>query len=80
METRVDKKLVTQLVSDQASQKSVLGLVETQRRAWSIGQAFWKMVMRTSGVGQRRFDLKASHRTKLMVGFLGRVIKSFLMS
>lgn len=77
METRVDKKLVTQLVSDQAGQKSVLGLVETQRRAWSIGQAFWKMVMRISRVGQRRFDLKASHRTELILGVLGWVIKAF---
>lgn len=53
-------ELITQLISDQAGQKSVLGLVETRRRAWSTGQAFWKMVVRMPERVQRGVDLVAS--------------------
>lgn len=70
MEAAVNKKLVTQLVSDQAGQKSVLGLVETQRRAWSTGQAFWKMIVRMSGGVQKTVDLEANHRNELTLGIL----------
>ena len=77
MGTGVDKELVTQLISDQAGQKSVLGLVETRRRAWSTGQAFWKMVVRMPERVQRGVDLVASvELSRCRESWVG-VIKAF---
>lgn len=71
MEAGADKNLVTHLISNQAVHKVNLKIAKIQRRAWSTGQAFWKMVVRRSERVQRRVNLEASHRTKLILGVLG---------